>query len=139
MPAPYSRFVRDVTFLLLFSLAISAAGVDGRTFEEQISLLQDQLRVAGVELQHATTNETYFCRCLDFCNGRCFAPSCIPCLPATWNDDEDNCYNAGPLGSGLLCSPEGDSDRPTPCCTPNSPLCDIGPKWCDCSQYSPGM
>jgi hypothetical protein len=98
--------------------------------------LLEQLERAGDMLYNETIPaKPVDCLCEDFCSGYCFAPSCAPCAPSVWNNDESSCLNAGPLGHGLLCS------RPlakeNPCCQPNGTTCSLaGGEWCDCSKYS---
>lgn len=103
---------------------------------DELKQLRDQLRQAGVELEAAEpTAGPTLCACADFCSGRCFAAGCSVCPASTWDDDEASCLSSGPLGHGLLCSPEDDQ---APCCSPNGTACQlVGRQWCDCSKYPP--
>ena len=104
--------------------------------DRTLKRLRDQLRQAGVELEAAEpTAGPTLCACADFCSGRCFAAGCSVCPASTWDDDEASCLSSGPLGHGLLCSPE---DEQAPCCSPNGTACQlVGRQWCDCSKYPP--
>lgn len=98
--------------------------------------LIDQLKSAGNELyKEPIPSVPVQCKCEDFCSGRCFAPSCQPCLANVWNGGgEASCVSAGPLGEGLLCSQP--IEKEMPCCEPNGTTCSIvGGAWCDCTKY----
>lgn len=98
-----------------------------------VNRLRDQLKIAGSQLQVADPPKVPIsCACVDFCGGKCFAPSCVSCDPSIWSS-EATCKDPGPLGQGLLCARDAES----PCCSPNGETCKLstGGSWCDCSEY----
>lgn len=102
--------------------------------QDTFDAMENQLILAGEQLgKEDVPKNAVHCECSDYCSGRCFAPSCQPCSSSVWNGDPASCTNAGPLGSGLLCSDPISNEMP--CCQPNGTACNLGKQWCDCSQY----
>ena len=104
-------------------------------------LLRSRLKLAGRFLEQSTfadASTRVSCTCSQYCEGQCFAPACAPCAASVWSfpGGADECFDPGPLGSGLLCSTANGKESTTPCCTDSKKSVCVLPQDACCSSGS---
>merc|ERR1719498_1757228 len=134
-----------VLHLLCFSvLVLFPLSVKGQA--DLVTALRERLFEAAQGMGQAKARTPVQCRCEDYCTGRCFAPGCASCPADTWSfpHGADMCYDAGPLGTGLLCRVDSDGKvtqsaccgQGMPCELPAGSCCESG--GCSkCPKYKP--
>eukprot|EP00933_Yihiella_yeosuensis_P038132 TRINITY_DN32092_c0_g1_i1.p1 TRINITY_DN32092_c0_g1~~TRINITY_DN32092_c0_g1_i1.p1 ORF type:complete len:184 (-),score=42.32 TRINITY_DN32092_c0_g1_i1:74-625(-) len=111
-------------WLCIFASAASLAGLAIATSEED--RVRARLEEAASVIGHSQPETVKQCECEDYCQGRCFAASCVACDVSTWSfpGGEPMCLDSGPLGTGLLCrtTPDGKPTK-SACCGKNDGPC----------------